>query len=479
MPDPTMLSAVQVLDAYRGRTLSPVDVVRACLDRIRALDKRFNAMCLVDDEGAMAAAHASEERWKRGEPLGLIDGVPVTIKDLFAVKGWALRSGSKTTAADPPSSSDAPAVARLREHGGIFLGKTTTTEFGHKGVGDSPLTGITRNPWNPALTPGGSSAGGAVSACVGYAPLNLGSDGGGSLRIPASFSGVFGFKPGFGRVPTLPDSGGPLVADGSLTRSVADAALMLEVIAEQDIRDPYAYFAGRHDFRSALEMGLDGRKLAYARTISDAPVNPEIAASVEAAVAALRDLGANIEVIDLDLPNAAAVYLTINGAAMAASLSNIASHCGDTMDVGLLNLISLGQRTPAPDYVRAFHEARSAFAATLRSVHAAFDVLMLPTMPIEAFAVGLDYPGEQDGSWKADWTPFTFPFNLACLPACSIPCGVTRNGLPIGLQFVGSVGGELAILQAARAYEALRPFERPPDASPHYARQVGECGLDG
>jgi aspartyl-tRNA(Asn)/glutamyl-tRNA(Gln) amidotransferase subunit A len=456
-----LLSAMELLDRYRARTLSPVEVVQSRLDRIEAFDARFNAMCLVDVAGAMAAARASEARWRRGEPRGLIDGVPVTIKDLFAVRDWPLRSGSRTTAEDPSPSEDAPAVARLREHGGVFLGKTTTTEFGHKGVGDSPLTGVTRNPWNPALTSGGSSAGAAVSACVGYAPLNLGSDGGGSLRIPASFSGVFGFKPGFGRVPTLPSSGGPLVADGSLTRCVADAALMLEVIAGQDIRDPYAYFAGWSDFRSALDAGLKARKLAYARTISNAPVDPEVAASVEAAVAALRDLGAIVEAIDLDLPDAPQVYLTINAGAMAAALGDIVGRHGEMMDVGLVNLIAYGRRTPAPDYVHAFHVARSAFAATLRSVHAKFDLLVLPTMPIEAFAVQLDYPGEQDGGWRADWTPFTFPFNLAGLPACSIPCGLTSSRLPVGLQFVGPVAGELEVLQAARAYETAYRFERP------------------
>jgi aspartyl-tRNA(Asn)/glutamyl-tRNA(Gln) amidotransferase subunit A len=461
MLDLLQLSARELLDHYRAGALSPVEAVKACLERIGALDDRFNAMCLVDAAGAMDTARASEARWRRKEPQGLIDGVPVTIKDLFAVRDWPLRSGSKTTAGDPPPSEDAPAVARLREHGGVFLGKTTTTEFGHKGVGDSPLTGITRNPWNPALTPGGSSAGAAVSACAGYAPLNLGSDGGGSLRIPASFSGVFGFKPGLGRVPALPSSGGPLVADGSLTRFVGDAALMLEVIAGQDIRDPYAYFAGQHDFRSALDAGLEGRKLAYARTISNATVDPEVAASVESAVGVLRDLGAVVEPVDLDLPDAPQVYLTINGGAMAAALADAADRHGEIMDIGLVNLIARGKRTSAPDYVRAFHVARSAFAATLRSVHAAFDLLVLPTMPIEAFAVGLDYPGEQDGVWRADWTPFTFPFNLAALPACSIPCGLTSRRLPVGLQFVGPVAGELGVLQAARAFESTYRCERP------------------
>ncbi len=418
-------------------------------------------MCFLDDEATTEAARQSETRWMRGEPQGLLDGVPATIKDLFLTRGWPTRSGSTTVSADGPWPVDSPAVARLREHGAVFLGKTTTTEFGHKGVGDSPLTGITRNPWNTGLTPGGSSAGAGVATCAGYAPLNLGSDGGGSIRIPASFCGIFGFKPGFGRVPTLPGTGGPLVADGPLTRAVGDAALMLEVLSEDDVRDPYAYFAGRNDFRSTLDASITGRKLAYARTISNAPVDPEIARAVDDAVGVLANHGAIVEEIELELPNVAQVYLTINGAAMAASLADVAARSGGAMDIGLLNLIGYGLRTPAPDYVRAFHVARSAFAAILKAVHSAFDVLVLPTMPIVAFPVGLDYPGEQNGSWKADWTPFTFPFNLAGLPACSIPCGLSAKRLPIGLQIVGPVGGERAVLQVARAYEAIRPIEMP------------------
>jgi aspartyl-tRNA(Asn)/glutamyl-tRNA(Gln) amidotransferase subunit A len=457
MREPHQLSAGELLNAFRDHKLSPVEVSRACIDRVSEVNPRLNAICLIDEQSTLDAARQSEARWMHAEPKGLLDGVPVTIKDLFPTKGWPTLCGSRTVSPGGPWLEDAPAVARLRAHGAVFLGKTTTSEFGHKGVGDSPLTGITRNPWDPDRTSGGSSAGAGVAAATGLAPLNLGSDGGGSIRIPASFCGVFGFKPGFGRVPTVPGTGGPLVADGPLTRNVRDAALMLQVIAEQDDRDPYAYFSGKLDFLTELDVGLGGRKIAYAHTISGAPVDPEVSHAVRAGVQALADIGAAIEEIDLDLPLAVDVYVTINGVAMASKLSWVSNDQKKLMDVGLVSLISYGERAAAKDYAYAFHIARSAFAARMKAIHERCDLLVLPTMPRVAFPVGLDYPGKQDGSWRADWTPFTFPFNLTGQPACSIPCGISSDGLPIGMQIVGPVRGELAVLQVARAYENARP----------------------
>jgi aspartyl-tRNA(Asn)/glutamyl-tRNA(Gln) amidotransferase subunit A len=460
MPNLQDLSASELLNAFRNRELSPVEVARACLDRISEVNPRLNAICLIDEKATLDAARQSEARWIRAEPKGLLDGVPVTIKDMFQTKGWPTLCGSRIVSREGPWLEDAPPVARLRAHGAVFVGKTTTSEFAHKGVGDSPLTGITRNPWDPARTPGGSSAGAAVAAATGVAPLNLGSDSGGSIRIPASFCGVFGLKPGFGRVPTIPVPVGALVAEGALTWNVRDAALMLQVIAEPDDRDPYAYFEGKHDFLTKLDVGLNGRKIAFARTISSAPVDREIASAVESGAQALADLGAAVEEIDLDLPHASQVYATINGVAMATYLSWVSDDQKVLMDAGLLSLISYGERTPAKDYAYAYHIARSDFGARMKAIHKKYDLLVLPTMPQVAFDVGLDYPGEQDGSWKANWTPFTFPFNLTGQPACSIPCGISSEGLPVGMQIVGPVRGELAVLQAARAYESAKPFRR-------------------
>ncbi|HSA90126.1 MAG TPA: amidase family protein, partial [Burkholderiales bacterium] len=237
-PDLCALSAAELLDGFRKKTLSPVEVTRAVLKRIEALNPVFNAFNLVDPEEAISLAKASEARWKSGQPKGLLDGVPVSIKDLLLTKGWPTLRGSKTIDPKGPWNDDAPATARLREHGAVLLGKTTTPEFGWKGVTDSPLTGITRNPWNKEKTPGGSSGGAAAAVAAGMGPLAVGTDGGGSIRIPASFTGVFGIKPSFGRVPAWPLSPFGTVAHvGPMTRSVTDAALMLNALALPDARD--------------------------------------------------------------------------------------------------------------------------------------------------------------------------------------------------------------------------------------------------
>src|SRR3954462_10971001 len=266
--DPALISATELLCLYRSRSLSPVEVAQACLDRIAALDPDLNAFALIDGDAALKAARASEERWIKGEPLGLVDGVPATIKDLILTKGWPTLRGSKAISPDQPWEEDAPATARLREHGAVLLGKTTTPELGHKGVTDSPLTGITRNPWNPAMTPGGSSGGAAVAAATGMGALHVGTDGGGSIRIPASFTGIFGLKPSFGRVPAYPLSPfGTLAHVGPMTRTVSDAALMLTVISEPDGRDWHALPSDRRDYRIGLEAGIAGLRLAYSRRL--------------------------------------------------------------------------------------------------------------------------------------------------------------------------------------------------------------------
>ncbi|MDP9136580.1 MAG: amidase family protein, partial [Pseudomonadota bacterium] len=194
-------SAVDLLKGYRSKRISPVEATKAMLEQIAAKDGAINAMCLVDEEAALRSARAAERRWMKGSPLGLVDGVPAVIKDIILTKGWPTLRGSRTVDKQQPWTEDGPSVARLREHGAVFLGKTTTPEFGWKGVTDSPLSGVTRNPWDLDKTPGGSSGGSAAAVAAGYAPLSLGTDGGGSIRIPAGFSGIFGLKPSFGRVP--------------------------------------------------------------------------------------------------------------------------------------------------------------------------------------------------------------------------------------------------------------------------------------
>src|SRR5438874_10907200 len=254
--DPCLLSATTLLEAYRKHELSPVEVTRAVLGRIEKLNPALQACNRVAD-GALDDAKAAEARWRAGQPKGLLDGVPVSIKDIILTKGWPTLRGSKTVDAKGPWNDDAPATARLREHGAVLLGKTTTPEFGWKGVTDSPLTGITRNPWNPAKTPGGSSGGAAAAVASGMGPLAVGTDGGGSIRIPCSFYGLFGIQASFGQVPAWPPSPMGTVAHvGPIARSVADAALMLSVMSQPDSRDWTALPYERRDYREGLEAGV-------------------------------------------------------------------------------------------------------------------------------------------------------------------------------------------------------------------------------
>ncbi len=255
------LSATEMVARFRARDLSPVEVTRSVLARIDALNAQINAFCIVDADGALAAARAAEARWGRGDPLGPLDGVPVSVKDLLLTRGWPTLRGSRTIDPAGPWPDDAPAVARLRESGTIILGKTTTPEYGWKGVTDSPLTGVTRNPWNLARTPGGSSGGAAAQLAAGLGPLAIGTDGGGSIRIPSAFSGVTGIKPSFGRVPAWPLSPFGTVAHvGPMARTSADCALLLNVLARPDSRDWHALPYAGTDWTVALHAGMRGMR---------------------------------------------------------------------------------------------------------------------------------------------------------------------------------------------------------------------------
>jgi len=266
--DVTRLSATELIELYRRRELSPVEATRAVLAQIGSRNAVTNAYCLVRDDEALASAKQSERRWQAGEPAGLLDGVPVSVKDLLLTSGWPTLRGSLTTDKAGPWNVDAPTVARLREHGAVLLGKTTTPEFGWKGVTDSPLTGVTRNPWDTARTPGGSSGGAAAAVASGLGPLALGTDGGGSIRIPASFCGIVGLKPTHGRVPVYPPSTfGTLSHVGPMARTVADTALLLDALGSPDYRDPLAL-----DRRAPLRgSGQDRRRHSRGPQAPDRP----------------------------------------------------------------------------------------------------------------------------------------------------------------------------------------------------------------
>src|SRR5438552_3414129 len=452
------LTATELLDGYRKHELSPVDVTRAVLERIEKLNPVLNAFNLVSDH-ALEDAKASEAGWRAGQPKGLLDGVPVSIKDIILTKGWPTLRGSKTVDAKGPWNDDAPATARLREAGAVLLGKTTTPEFGWKGVTDSPLTGITRNPWNRAKTPGGSSGGAAAAVASGMGPLAVGTDGGGSIRIPCAFTGLFGIKPTFGRVPAWPPSPMGTVAHvGPIARSVADAALMLSVMSQPDSRDWTALPYERRDYREGLEAGVRGLRIAYSANLGYATVDREVAEIVGKAVRTFDDLGAKVEESDPGFENPQETFSRHWFPGAALVVSSVPAKKRSLIDKGLREIARRGERITALEHFEAAQK-RNELGLVMSRFHERYDLLVTPTLAVAAFDVGREAPKNAKG-WVS-WTPFTFPFNLTQQPAASIPCGLTRTGLPVGLHIIGLKYAEAQVLRAARAFEVAHPFAMP------------------
>jgi len=454
------LSVVEIAARYRDKSVSPREVLAAMLQRIDDFNDVVNAFRFVDRVGAMAAAEASETRWMKGAPLGPLDGVPATVKDIVPVKGWTTSYGSGVLGETAPAREDAPAAARLRESGAVLLGMTNTPEIGWKGVTDSLAHGITRNPWNVGRTPGGSSGGAAAACALGMGALHIGTDGGGSIRIPSAFTGLFGIKASFGRVPAYPASAfGTLSHVGPITRTVADAALMLNTLSLPDVRDWYSLpFDGR-DHTAGLEGGVKGLKVAFSPTLGYAAVDPEITTLVRKAVEALAAEGAAVEEVDpgFTCPQDMFHRLWFPGAAFRCR------HLTDTqcrqLDPGLQEIIEQSRAWDLTDYMEATH-ARAALGAHMRSFHETYDLLLTPTLPVPAFRAGDEVANPAQKRWT-DWAAFTYPFNLTQQPAASIPCGFTSHGLPAGLQIVGRMHDEATVLRAARAYERLNPLKMP------------------
>lgn len=459
MPDIPSLTAAELLRLYRRKELSPVEVTRNQLDRIARFEAAINAFIIVDRDGALKSAKASEARWQKGEPIGLVDGLGATVKDNIWLKGFPNRRGSLTS--DPaPMKTDAPAVARLKEGGAVILGKTTLPEFGWIGTCNSPLTGITRNPWKRDRTTGGSSGGAAAAALLNLGHLHIGTDGAGSIRIPAAFTGVFGIKPSFGRVPAFPASPFSILAHvGPLTRTVSDAALMLSVIGAPDERDNMAWNTPVPDFRVGLDDGVRGLRVAWsARLGSKHKLHPEIEAATRKAAQSFADLGAIVEEAEPALGDPAEMLITL-WAAVSATIADAAPAADRAkMDPGFLAMAELGRKYRLTDYLAAF-TARADIANAMVRFHEKYDLLLTPQMPTPAIEVGRVTPadGSYGDNW-INWSPYTYPFNLTQQPAASVPCGFTSDGLPIGLQIVGPARRDHLVLRAVRAFESAHPF---------------------
>jgi aspartyl-tRNA(Asn)/glutamyl-tRNA(Gln) amidotransferase subunit A len=445
--DLTQTSAHGLLALYRGKAASPVEAAKAILARIERLQPYYNAYRALDSDSVLGEARASEARWLNGEPLGPLDGVPVAFKDLLNVKGFPTRKGSLATS-DAVLTEDSPPAARLRESGAIILGKTQAAEFGLKGLTETKLGGVTPNAWDRGYVSGGSSGGAAVAAALGLGPLQVATDGGGSIRQPAAVNGVFGFKPTFGRVAGYPHNGS-LFHIGPITRDVTDGAVLLNVIAAPDARDwtslPADY---EQDWTSGLEKGIKGLRIGYSRTFGYLNVDSEIAAVVDAAVKKLADLGAIIEEVDPGFENPAAIADAINAERAIRLRRDIGDAGLALIDPDIRARVERLERTTLAEVVEA-NERRTILAARMRSFHQTYDLLVSPVANKLTPRLG-----------TAPSAPFTLPFNLTQQPAASAPAGFDRNGLPVGLQIVGPQYADALVLRVARAYETAQPSSR-------------------
>jgi len=455
-------TATDLLSMYRSKQASPVEATHAVLARIERLNPKLLAFCHLADGDALESARASEARWQRGEPSGALDGVPTSIKDLILAKGWPTLRGSRTVNAAQAWDVDAPASARLREAGAVLLGKTCTPEFGCKGETNSPLTGITRNPWDPSKTPGGSSGGTAAAVAAGMGPLSVGTDGAGSVRIPAAFCGNFGLKPSFGRVPAYPLSPFGTVAHlGPHTMSVRDAALMLNVLAQPDARDWTSLPYDARDYTVGLDDGLRGIRIAWSPALGYAKnVHPEVAAACAKAVDDLCSIGAHLDAVDpgFDDPLDITCGLWFLGAWTV--WNTLTSEQQKLADPDFAAEAELGSKISALEAQR-LQFRRGALGTHMRQFMQRYDLLVTPTVAVPAFEARPAGHSPLDPPAMLGWTPFSYPFNLTQQPACTIPCGLTNAGLPIGLQFVGPMFGDALVLRAARAFEAMHPIPRP------------------
>ncbi|MFP3943142.1 MAG: amidase [Alphaproteobacteria bacterium] len=457
------MSATELLRRFRERSLSPVEAAKAALARIREHNGTLKAFTLVDEEFTLECARRSENRYMRHSRMGLLDGVPVGVKDVFLTREWPTRKGSKTVDPAKNPKEDAPVVSALKRHGYVPAGKTATPELGWKAVTDNPVDGITRNPWNPDLTPGGSSGGSAASVAMGMGPLALGTDAGGSIRIPAAFTGVFGHKPTQGRVPFWPPSPfGTLAHPGPMTWTVEDAALMMEVLTEPDARDA-TLPPPAGGFLRALTGRVEGLRIAYSPDLGFANVEPEIAECVAAAVQVFEELGARVDEAEPGFSDPVASFGRLFYGGAANAMRDLDEEARALMDPGLVAAAEQGAKQSALDYMAAMNEQR-ALTERMGRFHMRYDLLLTPAMPIAAFTAGRETPeGWNTERWPS-WTPFTYPFNMTGQPACSVPCGFTRSGLPVGLQIVGPRHADALVLRAAHAYQMARPLTdiRPP-----------------
>ena len=461
----SFMSAVELRDRIASKEVSPVEVVASALRRLDEVEPTLNNFVTVTRESALEAARQAEQAVMKGDQLGLLHGLPVSIKDLINMGDVKCAFGSRS-AADNIADADAPSVERVRAQGACILGKTTTSEFGCKPVGDSPLTGITRNPWNTDKTPGGSSCGAAASIAAGVSPFGLGTDGGGSIRIPAFFTGLFGIKAHFGRVPVYPASATPTLAHvGPLARTVRDGALLLMAIAGYDARDPFSVAQPVPDFLAACDKPVKGMRIAWSPTFGYAQQpDAQVVEQCLKGVKALEDQGCEVELVENVMDgNPSDIWMAEFYAGVGTRLKTVLSEQPHILDPAVVEVLSGALDQTLDEYYAKVFE-RYDFRERMRAFFEKYDLLLSPTLPVPAFDVGLNLPPQFPNANMISWVSYTYPFNLTGYPAASVPTGFNDDGLPIGLQVVAGPLKEVGIFAAAAAIETACPWadKRPP-----------------
>ncbi len=446
--DAAALDATELLEVFASGALTPLQALQGVTERIARRNPEINAFATLNP-AALDAARESAARWKEGAARPL-EGVPVTVKDLIDVAGLPTRRGSKTT--DPaPVAQDAPLVAALRAAGAVIIGKTTTTEFGWKTPGDNPLHGITRNPWNVAHTPGGSSSGAAAAAASFFGPLHVGTDGGGSIRIPAAWSGVVGMKPTFGRVPQWPlGAFGPVAVAGPIGRAVKDVGLMLSVMAGFNPADPFSLSEPKQDFCAGLDDGVRGLRIGILRRPGfDAPADAAAWAAVEEARGILAGQGAEVFEIAPELPDVSQLFAKLWGVALAKTVGAVREDQRALMEPGLLAISERFRNISALELLEA--EATRVQAAHEMSA-LELDAILCPCVPHGAPRADAEMP-DPVAALVQNWAPWTMLFSLTRQPAISLPMGMDAAGLPISVQIAAPMYRDDVVLRVARAVE--------------------------
>ena len=417
------MTATALAGLVATRQVSPVDLVRRALDKAQATQASLNAFAFLRPEAALAEARAAEAAVMRRDSLGPLHGLPISVKDLIALKDAPFRSGSRATA-DTRAAADAPSVERVRRAGAIVIGKTTTSEFGCKAVGDSPLTGITRHPWDPSKTPGGSSAGAAASVAAGITPLALGTDGGGSLRIPAALTGLVGFKAQSGRVPVWPTSATPTLAHvGALARTVGDAALLTNVIAGFDRRDPASVAGPMPDLVAASRGSVEGLRIAFSPTLGYAVPQPDVVTVARRAAETLRGLGTVLEEVDTVFDRDPCELWTAEFyAGVGTRLEGVLRDKRELLDPAVAAVLDAALRQEMTAYYETVFR-RYALREEMRLFFERHDALLSPTLPVTSIGVGLNVPPELPERSIVSWVFYTYPFNLTGQPAASVCAG--------------------------------------------------------